>query len=76
MMLIYRGDALGMDGLREILGAIAQQSDRCMVLARWVDGDTTSYVITSDAAPVARSPAFEPMVRASPDGALVAVSGG
>jgi hypothetical protein len=73
MMLIYRGDALGMDDLCEILEAIAQQSDRCMVLARWDDGDTMSYVITRGDAPVARSPAVEPIVLASPDGEFIAV---
>jgi hypothetical protein len=73
IMLIYRGDALGMDDLCEILGAIALQSDRCMVLARWDDGDTMSYVITRGDAPVARRPAFEPIVLASPDGEFIAV---
>src|SRR5258708_2078827 len=58
-MLIHRDDALGMDGLREILGTMALEFDQRMPLARWDDGDTKSYMITRDDAPAARSPAFD-----------------
>jgi hypothetical protein len=72
-MLIYRGDAPGIDGLREILGAMAQQFDRRMLLARWNDGETMSYMITMDDALVVRGPAFQPLVLAFPDGACLPV---
>jgi len=62
-----------MDGLREILGAMAQQFDRRMLLARWDDGDTMSYMITMDDALLVRGPAFEPLVLALPDGAYVSI---
>lgn len=70
-MLICRGDALGMDGLREILGTLAQEFARRMLLGRWGDGGTSSYLITPEDAAVARSPAFEPIMLALPDGALI-----
>ena len=73
MMLIYRGNALGMNAVREILGKIAQQLGRRLLLARWDDGDTKSYMITRDDAPVAHSPAFEPIVLALPNGECVSV---
>lgn len=73
MMLIYRGNALEMDALREILGKMALQFGRCMFLARWDDGDTKSYMITRDDAPVARSPTFEPIVLALPNGSCLSV---
>lgn len=71
MMLIYRGDALGMDSLREILGTMALQFGRRMLLARWDDGDKKSYMITRDDGPVARGPAFRPIFLALPDGVCV-----
>jgi hypothetical protein len=72
MMSIYRGDALGTDGLREILGAMAIQFDRCMLFARWDNGGKKQYVITRDDSPVARSPAaFRPIFLALPNGAGV-----
>lgn len=74
-MLIYRGDALGIDGLCEILGAMAQQFDRRMLLARWHDGESTSYMIASDEALVARGPAFEYLALALPDGACFPMHG-
>ena len=67
-MLIFRGDALGVDSLREILETIARHFHRRMVLARWDDGETTSYMITMDDTLVARSPAYVPLAMASPDG--------
>jgi hypothetical protein len=72
MVLIYRGDALGMDGLREILGMIAQQLDQRMLLARWHNGERTSYMIIQEAAAPCH-PALEPIVLAMPDGACVSV---
>ncbi len=65
-MLIFRGDALGIDGLREILETIARHFDRRMVLARWHDGETTSYMITMDDARVARSPGYVALAVAGP----------
>ena len=73
MMLIYRGNTLEMDILREILGKMALQLGRRMLLALWDDGDTKRYMITKDDAPVARSPAFEPIVLALPNGACISV---
>jgi hypothetical protein len=75
MMLIYRGDALGVNGLCEILGMIAQQLDQRMLLARWHDGERTSYMITEDAATPCR-PVLEPIVLGMPDGACVSVREG
>jgi hypothetical protein len=73
MMLIYRDDAFGMDGLREILGTLAHELDQCMLLTRWHDGQRTNYVITTDDTSVAGDLAFEPIVLASPDGACLPV---
>lgn len=67
-MLIYRGDAPGMDGLREILGAMAQEFEQRMLLARWNDGEATSYMITIDNAQLAADPAYEPLIIALPSG--------
>jgi hypothetical protein len=72
-MLIYRGDVPGIDGLCEILGTMAQQFDRRMLLARWNDGEMMSYMITMDDDLVVRGPAFQPLVLAFPDGAYLAV---
>jgi hypothetical protein len=70
-MLICCGDALGMHGLCEILGTMAQESERRMLLGRWGDGGSSSYLITTEDAAVVHSPAFEPIVLALPDGAIV-----
>jgi hypothetical protein len=70
-MLICRGDAFGMDGLREILGVMARQSERRMLLGRWGGDGAPAFLITPDDAAVARSPDFEPIVVALPDGALL-----
>jgi hypothetical protein len=75
-MLICRGDALGLDGLREIVGAMARESARRMLLGRWGAGALAGYLITSDDAPVASSPDFEPIVMALPDGSFVALAAG
>ncbi|MGO8919487.1 MAG: hypothetical protein ACLQJR_26600 [Stellaceae bacterium] len=75
-MLIYHGDALGIDGLREILGTMAQHFDRRMLLARWDDGESMSYMITIDDAVVAGNPACEPLILAWPNGAWVPVPEG
>jgi hypothetical protein len=70
-MLICRGDVLGMHGLCEILGTMAQEFERRMLLGRWGDGGSSSYLITTEDAPVVHSPAFEPIILALPDGAIV-----
>jgi hypothetical protein len=70
-MLICYGDGLGMHGLCEILGTMAQEFERRMLLGRWGDGGTSSYLITTEDAPVVHSPDFEPIVLALPDGAMV-----
>jgi hypothetical protein len=75
MMLIYRGDALGVNCLCEILGRIAQQLDQRMLLARWHDGERTSHMITEDAATPCR-PALEPIALGMPDGACVSARKG
>ena len=70
-MLICCGDGLGMHGLCEILGTMAQEFERRMLLGRWGDGGSSSYLITTEDAPVVQSPAFEPIILALPDGAMV-----
>jgi hypothetical protein len=70
-MLICRGDTLGMDSLQEILGVMARQSERRMLLGRWGGGGAPNFLITPDDAAVVRSPDFEPIVVALPDGALL-----
>ncbi len=72
-MLICRGDGLGLDGLREIVGTMAQEFGRRMVLGRWGEGGPASYLIALEDAPVAHSAAFEPIILALPDGAVVAI---
>jgi hypothetical protein len=52
---------------------MAQEFERRMLLGRWEDGGTSSYLITTEDAPVVRSPAFEPMILALPDGAMVSM---
>jgi hypothetical protein len=72
-MLICRGDGFGMDGLREMVGTIAQEFGRRTVLGRWGEGGQASYMITFEDAPAARGADFEPMVLALPDGAVIPI---
>ena len=73
-MLICRGNALELDALRVIAGTIAQEFERRMLLGLWNDGESKSYMIAMDEAPVTRSPGFEPIALALPDGAFIAVA--
>jgi hypothetical protein len=50
---------------------MAQEFERRMLLGRWGDGGSSSYLITTEDAPVVQSPAFEPIILALPDGAMV-----
>jgi len=72
-MLICRGDGFGLDGLRALVGTMAQESGRRLVLGRWGEGGPQSYLIALEDAPVAHSATFEPLVLGLPDGAVVPV---
>ena len=72
-MLICRGDGFGMDGLREMVGTIAQGFGRRMILGRWGEGGQASYMITFEDARAAHGAGFEPMVLGLPDGAVIPI---
>jgi len=69
--VIFRGDAPGRDGLREILEMMVQAFDRRRPLARWTAGEAVGSGIRSGDAPLARAPAVEPLVLALPGGACL-----